>query len=317
MNGPGRLPAAEDARVPGEAVDYGWRHCNSCSNRERTKNQDHGEVGNLLQGVVAVKPIWLRRQMQGSVMDPHVPALQKHKRGGGHNAPPLLGGKQQTDENNSCDDEAMHVDEVPDARDADGMPVAWRAHQGRDITGVIFRGPQAVAGDLNRRDADPFSARRAAVIEIQPRMVHENGEAAANQQHHKQKIEEMAVAHPEWKPMRPGKIAGIDLGRRRYGRESGHGIFDPGSNNYRDESNTNPDQDGRPHPDAKAPVRRIVDGSVSGVKLDHVVRLTPNASWRARRQLGKSAAHFGRGKKRQTADTVPDFPRLGVSATDA
>ena len=70
--------------------------------------------------------------------------------------------------------------------------------------------------------------------------------------------------------MRPGKVAGIDLGHSRYGGKPGDGVFDPGSRDDRDESNTDSNEDGGPHPDAKAPVRRIVDGSVGGVKMDHL-----------------------------------------------
>lgn len=201
----------------------------------------------------------------------------------------------------------MHVDEMPCACDADGVAVTRCAHQWRNITRVIFGGPQPVVGDLNRRNADPFSARCATVIKIQPGMVHENGQAAANQQHHKQEIKKMAVSHPEWKSMRPGKIAGIDLGHSWYRRESGNGIFDPGSSDYRDESNTNADQDGRPHPDAKAPVRRIVDGSVSGVKMDHFVRLPLIDPRRARpRSTGRTRYRGARKRAvRQELTRVP------------
>ncbi len=125
--------------------------------------------------------------------------------------------EEHEDEDNSGDDEAVDIDEVPDASNADGVPVTRRGNERRDIAGIVFRRPEAVAGHFERREADPFASRRAVVIEIQPRMIHQDRQAAANQQHHEKEIEEVAIAHPERKSVRtcevvgdiPGRTAGI------------------------------------------------------------------------------------------------------------
>ena len=43
-------------------------------------------------------------------------------------------------------------------------------------------------------------------------MIHQDGKAAANQHHHKKEIEEVAVADPERKAVRPCEVVGMYLG---------------------------------------------------------------------------------------------------------
>ena len=49
------------------------------------------------------------------------------------------------DEDDARDDEPVNVDEVPRSRDADGMPVAGRRYERRDVARVILRGPEPIA----------------------------------------------------------------------------------------------------------------------------------------------------------------------------
>jgi len=53
----GRLPATKDPRVPGKAIHHCGRHGDPRKNRQRAEDKDDGEIGNLLQCVVAIKPI--------------------------------------------------------------------------------------------------------------------------------------------------------------------------------------------------------------------------------------------------------------------
>ena len=48
----------------------------------------------------------------------------------------------------SRSDESVDVDEVPDARDADGMTVARSGDQRRDIAGVVLGRPETVRGTV-------------------------------------------------------------------------------------------------------------------------------------------------------------------------
>ena len=84
----------------------------------------------------------------------------------------------------------------------------------RNITGVVFRGPGAIAWDSYRCKPDPFAPRRAAIVEIQTRMIHQDRQTAANQHHHKKEIEEVAVTNPNRKPVRPYEVVGIYLRKR-------------------------------------------------------------------------------------------------------
>ena len=167
--------------------------------------------------------------MKCSVVYEGVPRLQEHERRSGHNPPPLLGIEEHDDEHNASDDEPVNVDEVPNPRNTNCVPVARRADDRRKITGIVFRRPDAVAGNLERRKPDPFASRRAVIIEIQTGMIHQDGQTAANQHHHKKEIEEVAVADPERKPVRPGEVVGIYLGNGWNMRQACHGKLNPGT----------------------------------------------------------------------------------------
>ena len=108
----------------------------------------------------------------------------------------------------------MHIDEVPHPRKANGVPIAWRADERRNVARIIFRGPDAVAWNFQWRKPNPFAPRRAAVIEIETRMVHQDRKPAPNQHHHKKKIEEVAVAYPYGKAVRPREVVRIYLRNR-------------------------------------------------------------------------------------------------------
>ena len=171
--------------------------------------------------------------MKRCVVHPGIPCLQEDEWRSGHNPPPLLGIKEHEDEKNAGENEPVNVDEVPDPRNADRVPVTGRANYRRNITGVVFRRPDAVARNLERRKPDPFAPRRTVIIEIQTRMIHQDGETAANQHHHKKEIEEVAVTDPERKPVRPCEVVRIYLGDRWNMRQAGYGKLNPGRENHR------------------------------------------------------------------------------------
>ena len=122
---------------------------------------------------------------------------------------------------------------LPPSRKANGMAVARRANERRDVTRIIFRSPDAVAWNLQGRKPNPFAPRCAAVIEIETRVVHQDRKPAANQDRHKKKIEEVAVAYPCGKTVRPSEIVGIYLGNSRNSRHSRYCDLDPGRCNQR------------------------------------------------------------------------------------
>jgi len=49
---------------------------------------------------------------------------------------------------------------------------------------------------------------------------------------------------------------------------TGHGDFDPRRRDYREDRDTDSDQDGRSNPDTKSAIWRIMDGSVCRIERD-------------------------------------------------
>jgi hypothetical protein len=76
---------------------------------------------------------------------------------------------------NARQNETVDVDEVPNARNADRMTVAGRADEWREIAGVVFGRPKPVPRNFDRCQAKPFTARRAMVVEVQTRVIHQDG----------------------------------------------------------------------------------------------------------------------------------------------
>src|ERR1035437_7622826 len=176
-------------------------------------------------------------------MYPGVPCLQKHDGGRGHQTPPLFGVEEHDDEENTRNDKPVDIDEVPDPRDTNRVPIARRADERRNIACIVFRSPDAVARNFERCQPDPLASRSTVVIEVQTGVVGQNRKAAANQHHYKEKIEEMAVADPEWKPVWPCKVAGIYLGNLWNVRQSRHGNLYPGSGDCQQNYQAAPNQD--------------------------------------------------------------------------
>src|SRR5690242_1527730 len=207
--------------------------------------------------------------MKRRVVDPGVPRLQKYEWRRWHNAPPLLGVEQHDDEDNSSNDEAVHIDEVPYPRNADGVPVARRAHERRDVTRIVLRGPESVAWNLQWRKPNPFTPRCAAIIEVETGVVHQDRKPATNQYHHKKKIEEVTVAHPYREAVWPRKVVWIYLRNSRNTRHPGYSDLDPSSYDYDEDRDAGPNQDRRSNPNAKATIRRIMNSSMRGVEPNH------------------------------------------------
>ena len=171
----------------------------------------------------------------------------------------------------------MHVDEVPHACHADGVPVAGRANERREIAGIVFGRPQAVARDFDGRESDPLAAGCAVVVEVEARMVGEDGKAAADEHGDKEEVEEMAVADPERKAMRARKVVGVHHGDGWNVRQASYGHLDPGRSHQCDNHGGGSDQNRRTNPEAVATIRGIMNGGVFCIKLDHSV--SPLAVW--------------------------------------
>ena len=102
--------------------------------------------------------------------------------GGRHQAPPLPGPEQQDHEDQAVAHPEQDAEEVPVPGDADGVPVAGQADPGGEIAGVVLGRPDAVRGHLDRREPEPLRVGGAVDVPVEPGVLHEDLQAAADEQ---------------------------------------------------------------------------------------------------------------------------------------
>src|SRR5665213_373534 len=146
------------------------------------------------------------------------------------------------------------------------MPVAGSRNHRREIAGVVLRGPQAVLRHLEGSETDPLRSRRAMVIPVKPRMIHQDGEAAADEHEQEEQIRKVAPANPERKAMGPARsTCGRSRGRSKV-RQSEESILQP-REQERSKHKGEGDQEGsRTQPDAETAILWIVNGLMCGVE---------------------------------------------------
>ena len=237
-------------------------------------------------------------------MNPGIPCLQNHRGRGGDQALPLFRSAEHGDEVDAAKDEAMHVNEVPHARHADGVPVARRANERREIAGIVLGRPEPVGRNLDRRQADPLAARRAVVVEVEPWMIGQDGKTAADEHGYEEEIEEVAVADPERKAMRASKVVGVHHGDGWNVRQAAYGYLNPRRGHQRRNDGGDSDQNRRTNPEAVAAIRGIMNGGVFRVKLDHC--MSPLAVW--------NSSHSARAK---TNPSLPLPAQMSLPAPEA
>ena len=84
---------------------------------------------------------------------------------------------------------------------ADGVPVAGQTDPGREVAGVVLGGPHPVLGNFNRREPQPLRPRGAMDVPVQPGVVHENLQAAADQQDDEQEVDVVGDTQPDRKAL--------------------------------------------------------------------------------------------------------------------
>ena len=132
-------------------------------------------------------------------MDEHGPGVGHDLPGGRHQTLPLPCAKQQHHEDQAVAHPKQDTKEVPVPGHADGVPVAGQADPRRNVTGVVFCRPDTVFGHLDRREPEPLGAGRAMDVPVQPGMVREDLQAAADEQDQEQKVDVMGDAQPSRK----------------------------------------------------------------------------------------------------------------------
>ena len=103
---------------------------------------------------------------------------------------------------------------------ADGVPVAGQADPGGDVAGVVLGRPEAILRHLDRREAEPLRAGRAVDVPVQPGVIRQDRQAAADQQDHEQEVDEVEYADPHRKPVRGRQVVGVHRGDGRNDRQA-------------------------------------------------------------------------------------------------
>ena len=152
------------------------------------KTKNDGKIGDLLQRVVAIVAVKLRRQVERRIVDPCIPGLQQHERRLRNESPPLVRLEEHDDEQDARDYEPVNVEEMPQPGNADGMPVARRGNQRRKVAGIVLRGPEPVRRDLDRRQSNPLAIWCAIDVEVEARMIDQDRQATANQHCHEKEV---------------------------------------------------------------------------------------------------------------------------------
>ena len=135
-------------------------------------------------------------------MDEDGPGVGHDLPGSRHQALPLLGAKQQHHEDQAVAHPEQDAEEVPVPGHADRVPVAGQADPGGQVAGVVLCRPDAVLRHLDRREPEPLRAGRAMDVPVQPRMVHEDLQAATDEQDQEEEVDVVGDAQPGRKAIR-------------------------------------------------------------------------------------------------------------------
>ena len=223
---PADLPVAGQLRIPREPGREGRRHRGAGQHRQGGQDEHDPEVRQLLERVVVVEAVWLRRQVEGGVVDEDGPGVGHDLPGRRHQALPLPGAKQQDHEDQAVAHPEQHAEEVPVPGHADRVPVAGQADPGGEVAGVVLGRPDAVLRHLDRREPEPLGAGGAVDVPVQPGVVHEDLQAAADEQDQEQEVDVVGDAQPGREAVRLRRRFGGQHGARRQRREADRAPLD-------------------------------------------------------------------------------------------
>ena len=110
---------------------------------------------------------------------------------------------------------------------------------------------------------------RAVIVEIEPRMFHQDGKAAADEHEEEKQIEEMAPANPERKAMRAARNAFMRSVCRRDIRKTEDRVLHPGQDERTKSEDQQRDQERKADPDSKTPIIGIIDRPMCLIEMNH------------------------------------------------
>ena len=125
---------------------------------------------------------------------------------------------------------------------ADGVPVAGQADPGGEVAGIVLGRPDAVLRHLDRREPEPLRAGRAVDVPVQPGVVHEDLQAAADEQDQEQEVDVVGDAEPGRKAVRLRRRLGDHGGAGRQRRQADDGPLDVSGDKQKHEGRNEQEQ---------------------------------------------------------------------------
>ena len=191
------LAVARQLRIPREPGRECWRHRRASQHRQGSQDEHNTRnktaVVARCSGRSHSAPAANEKWRSGRTR-PRRRARSARRSGPGASIARCA--QQQHHEDQAIAHPEQHAEKVPMPRHADGMPVAGQANPRREIAGVFFGRPDAVFGHLDRCEPEPLGAGRAMDVPVQPRMIRENLQAAANEQDQEQEVDVVGDAQP-------------------------------------------------------------------------------------------------------------------------
>jgi hypothetical protein len=192
------------------------RHRGTGQDRQWGQEEHDPEVRQLLQRVGVVEAVGLRRQMEGGVVNEDAPRIRHNPPGRRDQAPPLPGAEQQHDEGQSVSHPEQDGEEMPVPCHADGVAATGQTDPRGEMAGVVLGRPGPVRGHHHRRQPQPLRAGGAMDVPVEPGMVHEDLQAAADEQNQEQEVDVVGDAEPGREAVR---LCGRFVGQRRVVRD--------------------------------------------------------------------------------------------------
>ena len=106
-------------------------------------------------------------------------------------------------------------------------------------------------------------------VPIKSRVIHQNGESAADQEHQEKEVHKMGQSQPSGEAMRSRRIFQIDWRQESLRWKPGDQILSPGNRDRSKNDNGKGKNEPRIYPDTKTAIRRIVDGLMDFVECLH------------------------------------------------
>ena len=201
--------------------------------------------------------VGFRRQMEGRVVDEHGPGLGEDPPIRRHDSSPVTCGEQQKDIDGTVQHPEQRADKVPVPGQSQRMAATRQTDPRRKIPGIFLGGIQAVHRHLHRRETDPLGAWGAVDVPIKSRVIHEDLNAAADEQDQEQEVHIVSESNPSRKTIRPRRRFRGEMRTCGYHRQPGYRPLRISGDQHDGESRHQGQERRDPDADRDEPPRRL------------------------------------------------------------